>query len=88
MASEYKSVSSKILEHKDLIFEFALNRFRLNDGFLFKDFENMTGLSFDVLNPSLDKAISKGLITVDNNKVDKTQRGRDFVNDLIELFLD
>ena len=87
MAQVNKSVSSRVLDKKDMIFEFALNRFRLSDGFLFEDFENMTGLSSDLLNPVLDKARSKGLININNNKVEKTQRGRSFVNDLVELFL-
>ena len=35
----------------------------------------------------LDKARSKGLISINNNKVEKTQKGIDFMNDLVELFL-
>ena len=70
-----------------MVFEFALNRFRLHDSFLLDDFKNMTGLSSDLLDPILDKARSKGLININNNKVEKTPKGIDFMNDLVELFL-
>lgn len=87
MVQVNKSSSSRVLDKKDMVFEFALNRFRLHDSFLLDDFKNMTGLSSDLLDPILDKARSKGLININNNKVEKTPKGIDFMNDLVELFL-
>ena len=72
---------------KDLAFEFALNAFRLKDGFALNDFNARTGLPLSAIEAPLAQAQDKGLIAQLGQRVLPTQRGFDFLNDLVELFL-
>jgi oxygen-independent coproporphyrinogen-3 oxidase len=72
---------------KDLAFEFALNAFRLKDGFALSDFSARTGLPLSAIEATLVQAEHKGLIEAVDQRVRPTERGFDFLNDLVELFL-
>jgi oxygen-independent coproporphyrinogen-3 oxidase len=72
---------------KDLAFEFALNAFRLKDGFALSDFSARTGLPLSAIEATLVQAEHKGLIESVDQRVRPTERGFDFLNDLVELFL-
>lgn len=64
------------LSKNDLITEFMLNALRLKDGFSVTLFENQTGLNANCLQPSIDHAIKKGLLSVEKrlqaNRADAT----------------
>jgi oxygen-independent coproporphyrinogen-3 oxidase len=72
---------------KDLAFEFALNAFRLKNGFALNDFSARTGLPLSAIEATLAQALQKGLIEAVGQHVRPTERGFDFLNDLVELFL-
>jgi len=72
---------------KDLAFEFALNAFRLKDGFALGDFSARTGLPLSAIEATLAQAEQKGLIVSVGQRVMASERGFDFLNDLVELFL-
>ncbi len=80
------------LSEQDLIEEFALNAFRLVEGFTAADFERNTGLSADALEPGLCAAAALGLVSrVDTGDGEQvvirpTARGLAFLNDLIAGF--
>ncbi len=71
----------------DLPFEFALNAFRLKEGFALAHFCERTGLPLSAIEQPLQAAESKGLIGRDLARVWPTPRGFDFLSDLQELFL-
>ncbi len=71
----------------DLPFEFMLNVLRLREGFKLQDFSEKTGLPLTAIQAGLDEAQRKGLITRDFVNVKPTERGFDFLNDLLVLFL-
>ena len=71
----------------DLPFEFMLNALRLRDGFALQDFAEKTGLPLTVLQPGLDEAERRGLVTRGLTHIRPTVRGFDFLNDLQALFL-
>jgi putative oxygen-independent coproporphyrinogen III oxidase len=75
------------LEPADLVFEFALNAFRLNDGFALALFTERTGLPIERIEPEIQNARRKGLIEVDPYAVRATALGRRFLNDLLMGFL-
>jgi oxygen-independent coproporphyrinogen-3 oxidase len=72
---------------RDLAFEFALNAFRLKNGFALSDFSVRTGLPLSAIEAPLAQAQNKGLIEQVGQRVLPTERGFDFLNDLMELFL-
>lgn len=68
-------------------FEFMLNALRLIEPISLALFEERTGLSNQVIEPILKKAMDRGLIFLTQDEIHKTERGLNFLNDLITLFL-
>ena len=71
----------------DLPFEFMLNALRLREGFDSARFFERTGLPVTVIERPLAEAERRGLVARDLHRVRPTERGFDFLNDLLELFL-
>lgn len=71
----------------DLPFEFMLNALRLRDGVELALFEQRTGLSSMVIRASWRQAIERGLLADLPDRLQPTARGRDFLNDLLTIFL-
>jgi oxygen-independent coproporphyrinogen-3 oxidase len=89
---EYLSAQSSLVEDRDvaaseLPFEFMLNALRLTDGFAPALFTERTGLPLLTLEKSLRKAEERGLVERDWQRIRPTERGRLFLNELLELFL-
>ena len=75
------------IQENDLIFEFMLNGLRLTEGIAFHLFEKRTGLALSAIEPTLDKARERKLISDHPTHILPTPLGRKFLNDLITLFL-
>ena len=71
----------------ELPFEFMLNALRLVDGFPVALFQERTGLPLTRVLPQLDEAQRRGLIERDWRRIRPTERGRLFLNELLELFV-
>ncbi|MDQ8022327.1 MAG: radical SAM family heme chaperone HemW [Moraxellaceae bacterium] len=71
----------------ELPFEFMMNALRLTEGVPTSLFAERTGLPLDVLEARLVQARRDGLLEVDALQLRPTQRGKRFLNDLLELFL-
>jgi len=71
----------------ELPFEFMLNALRLVEGFPVALFGERTGLSITAVERELDAAETQGLIVRDHQWIRPTERGRRFLNDLLEPFL-
>ncbi|MGO8754845.1 MAG: radical SAM family heme chaperone HemW [Gallionellaceae bacterium] len=78
-------------EHKlgreDLAFEFMMNALRLNQGFDEALFTERTSLPLLLIRRELQAAERRGLLQRENLRIAPTQLGRDFLNDLLQLFL-
>ncbi|PRX26825.1 oxygen-independent coproporphyrinogen-3 oxidase [Paraburkholderia sp. BL18I3N2] len=72
---------------RDLPFEFMLNALRLVEGFPVHRFIERTGMSMTSIEPALQEAERRKLITRDHEKIAPTPLGQAFLNDLQELFL-
>lgn len=77
----------RIVTSQELPFEFMMNALRLCDGFTNTLFAQTTGQSFNSILPQLLEAQEQGFIELGYNKVTPTTKGRDFLNNLLELFL-
>jgi oxygen-independent coproporphyrinogen-3 oxidase len=70
-----------------LPFEFMLNALRMNDGISIAEFAQRTGLPRDAIDAPLFRAREQGWIDADNSWLRPSERGRRFLNDLVELFM-
>ncbi len=81
-------VDRKDVAVAELPFEFAMNALRLAEGFDIVTFVERTGLQISAASKALREAEAKGLITRDRLRIRPTERGRHFLNDLLQLFLE
>jgi oxygen-independent coproporphyrinogen-3 oxidase len=72
---------------RELPFEFALNAFRLIDGFPLELFTRRTGMPPLAFEADLRAAETDGFVVRALQLVQPTQKGRRFLNDLVGLFL-
>ena len=77
----------RIVAAGELPFEFMLNALRLVEGFPVELFASRSGLPASLLQAGLAKAEVKDLIERTPAHIRPTERGRHFLNDLVELFL-
>ncbi len=76
-----------MISQDELGFEFMMNALRLIDGVPLNLFQQRTGLSLHTLDAAIKKAQSKGLLTVQHDRMQPTLLGQRFLNELLELFL-
>lgn len=71
----------------DKPFEFFMNRFRLLEPAPRRDFTRYTGLDEAIIRAPLDSALEKGYLTETPEYWQVTEKGKLFLNSLLELFL-
>lgn len=77
----------KVLNQKDLIFEFMLNTMRLKQGFNKEIFEHRTFLNFSSIQSKIDKLIDDGLLIKVDQQYQTSNKGWAFINSIVESFL-
>ena len=77
---------SNELDQSDVLFEFLLNALRLRHGFTFELFEIRTGISRDRLVEACRK-VDPELLVVSETGINTSERGFDFLNDVLGSFL-
>jgi oxygen-independent coproporphyrinogen-3 oxidase len=83
LGAELRSVTRRIVEQPELPFEFAMNAFRLAEGFPESLFEERTGMPAAVLNQALGPALARGLVEHQSYRWRATPRGFRFLNDIL-----
>ena len=68
-------------------FEFMMNALRLSNGFPVVLFEEHAGLPLTAVLKPLEEAERRGLIERDHQRIAPTELGRQFLNDLLQIFL-
>lgn len=81
-------IEDKPVAVKDIPFEFAMNLFRLIDGFDLKLFTERSGLPVNNILGKLLVAQERKLIDLNGSIVRPTTLGQDFLNELLMLFLE
>jgi len=79
--------TTQTVARDQLPFEFMLNALRLDEGIAMTEFERRTGLARETLDAPLALARERDWIETDPARLQPTESGRRFLNDLIELFL-
>lgn len=80
--------SEQQLSESDLKFEFMLNALRLRNGFNTELFQQRTGLAQQNIEKELELAISRDLLTMNNQHIRPTEQGWLYLNEVIQLFLE
>lgn len=75
------------LQTDDRIFEFMMNALRLIEGFHPEAFYARTGMPIVAAQQQLKIAEQMGLISWDHDRIQPTDLGRKFLNDLLQIFL-
>lgn len=70
-----------------LPFEFFLNYFRVYEAVPVAHFEARTGMPIAAVYPKLNQAQARGLLEYDAVSIRTTERGKRYLNDLLEIFL-
>ena len=80
-------IENKKITMNAIIFEFMLNALRLNQGFPKDLFELRTKLKIESIRDELSRAIDKKFIIETDDMIKPTQLGRNFLNDLLQIFM-
>lgn len=85
--SESAVAGERLLGREDLALEFMMNALRLHDGFETSLFQAHTGMPISRVEQALRRAESLGLLEWSLQHIAPTGRGRDYLNELLQLFM-
>ena len=75
------------IRETDLPVEFLMNALRLVEGVPVERFKERTGLPLAALEPALSRARERGLLTTDPARLQPTELGLRFLNDVLQGFM-
>lgn len=81
------TAEEKVISAKELPFEFMLNALRLYQPVPVALFEARTGLKMATIAKQLERARQQGLLQYDDQQIETTSLGKQYLNDLLEMFL-
>jgi oxygen-independent coproporphyrinogen-3 oxidase len=76
-----------VISLDELPLEFVMNQLRLKAGFNLENFQRQTGLSSDSLQPALGKCLEQGLLIERQQQIFCSERGWNFLDDILEKFI-
>ena len=79
--------TEELVAANKLPLEFMLNALRLYQPISYELFQKRTGFTINVIAKELQDAQLLGLLELRDNSVITTDRGKDFLNDLLEIFV-
>jgi len=83
----HEAVEHKTVASEDLPFEFMMNALRLTDGVPAAMLQERTGVPTAKIMAQIETARQKGLLESDPTVFRPTEKGRLFLNDLLQCFL-
>lgn len=75
------------LNPPDVVLEFMMNALRLDSGFEIEQCEAHTGLSWRAFEGLVERAGQRGWLEQDGERIQPTEQGRLYLNELLEIFL-
>lgn len=87
-AHEQRIGGHHTLGKNELVSEFMMNALRLRDGFASQLFMERTGLTLANIERALEYAEAQKLIDWDHQTIRPTSLGRQYLNDLVEIFIE
>jgi len=86
-ASLSRSAPHQSVAVNERAMEYMLNVLRLHEGFTAAQFEARTGLAFGQVEKQVESLISKQLLHRNRDRFQPTEKGRQFLNTMLEAFL-
>lgn len=80
--------SERDVNRQEVGLEFMMNALRLTDGFETSLFSTYAGQPISLIEAPLKRAEESGFIEWTTTRIRPTEKGRQFLNDLLELFID
>lgn len=77
----------KAIDLTDLPLEFVMNQLRLKQGFTLFDFQALTGLTGEALEPGLSVCLRQGLLLEDNQRYYCSTKGWNFLDSVLQHFM-
>ncbi len=75
------------VERDDILFECLLNALRIKKGIDVNMFERRTGLRLDAVTEPLDDPIAQGLLQISGNRIQCTEKGYPFIDEILQQLL-
>jgi oxygen-independent coproporphyrinogen-3 oxidase len=72
---------------EELPLEFLINQLRLKSGFTLHHYHTITGLDPSILEPALSTCINENLLTQQDNIYSCTEKGWNFIDNILEKFI-
>ncbi|MGO3120197.1 MAG: radical SAM family heme chaperone HemW [Moraxellaceae bacterium] len=82
-----KMVGWKKIDNNELVSEFMLNALRLHGGVAWSLFQERTGRKRDDIASSIDKLVAQGLLTDSRARLQPTELGQRYLNQILREFL-
>lgn len=79
--------SESVVAIEQLPVEFVMNQLRLQEGFDLRHFQASTGLNPQALEPALSGCIAQGLLINEQQRIRCSNRGWNFLDDILEKFI-
>lgn len=79
--------ASQAIPAREIPFEFMLNVLRLLDGVPTAYFEQRGGLLLNDIQPTIDQAVEDGLLHITRDRIQPTEKGTLFLNELLQRFI-
>ncbi|WP_343189715.1 radical SAM family heme chaperone HemW [Buchnera aphidicola (Pseudoregma panicola)] len=76
-----------VVNEKEKILEFFMNKFRLYKKFSIKDFYKYTKIKINKIYKKIYKAEKQGYIKIIKKKIETTKKGKNFLENLLEIFV-
>lgn len=77
--------SQRAIDPNDMLLEYLMNTLRMNDGFSRSAFSARTKLPESALDDFLQASVAKEMVTVSDDRIRPTDRGLQFLNELLML---
>ena len=77
----------EMLTAAQLPIEFVMNHLRLTSGFNLADYQALTGLKRDSLEPALTECLRQNLLLEEHGKISCSAKGWDFLDEILEKFI-
>ncbi|MDF3054535.1 MAG: HemN family oxidoreductase [Gammaproteobacteria bacterium] len=77
----------KVLKKEEIPLEFMMNVLRLHQPISTSLFTSRTGMHINDISDMLNKAQSDGLLTYNKHTIQTTEKGKAYLNDLLQIFL-
>jgi len=79
--------TSRVLSADDVVFEYAMNALRLDDGFTKEAFTAATGLPYGAIEPGVITAVKSGTLAIENDRIHTTPAGQRYLDELLQDWL-